>query len=318
MGARCLHANIHGGKVAYTVEEINEIVKWMIAFRSRIEKREEGSVTTEMLSDGAVTPEKLNERVTTEMIDPIALPEATRALVDEMAAKGVSLEMLTPELQRMLSKAVPVSLEVLNKAMGQVYGQIEDITGVPMQGIDMKTNRNYYVGEEGEDITITITPPAEGGGYDHVKVLDGETVLLDEDNVTEVRTLNHHVSESTTIRCVVTILGVEYEAEQPISKITAFYIGGGETAADVMTEDCHRTIVGGSIDGEYEVEMGDGDYLFIVMDVAYRDLFHRADMNGFEIPMKAMTEVTIEGSTYVVGQSENQYNEGEYSIYINR
>ena len=187
-----------------------------------------------------------------------------------------------------------------------------------MQGIDMTIDRNYYVGEEGEDITITITPPTEGGGYDHVKVLDGETVLLDEDNVTEVKTLSHHVSESTTIRCVATILGVEYEAEQPISKITAFYIGGGETAADVMTEDCHKTIVGGSIDGEYEVEMGDGDYLFIVMDVAYRDLFHRADMNGFEIPMKAMTEVTIEGNTYVVGQSENQYNEGEYSIYINR
>lgn len=253
-----------------------------------------------------------------QLINDAALPEKTRSLVDEMAAKGVSLEMLTPELQRMLSKAVPVSLEVLNKAMGQVYGQIEDITGEPMQGIDMKTNRNYYVGEEGEDITITITPPAEGGGYDHVKVLDGETVLLDEDNVTEVRTLSHHVSVSTTIRCVATILGVEYEAEQPISKITAFYIGGGETAADVMTEDCHKTIVGGSIDGEYEVDMGDGDYLFIVMDVAYRDLFHRADMNGFEIPMKAMTEVTIEGSTYVVGQSENQYNEGEYSIYINR
>ena len=43
-----------------------------------------------------------------ELINDAALPEKTRALVDEMAAKGVSLEMLTPELQRMLSKAVPV------------------------------------------------------------------------------------------------------------------------------------------------------------------------------------------------------------------
>lgn len=274
-------------------------------------KLKDKSVTTAKIADGAVTAEKVDDSVINEKVKP---------LTDDLQEQINGIQISGMRLKQGLGddKNAGVSQKALTGLFSDVYDLIEDITGVPMQGIDMTIDRNYYVGEEGEDITITITPPAEGGGYDHVKVLDGETVLLDEDNVTEVRTLSHHVSESTTIRCVATILGVEYEAEQPISKITAFYIGGGETAADVMTEDCHRTIVGGSIDGEYEVEMGDGDYLFIVMDVAYRDLFHRADMNGFEIPMKAMTEVTIEGSTYVVGQSENQYNEGEYSIYINR
>lgn len=274
-------------------------------------KLKDKSVTTAKIADGAVTAEKVDDSVINEKVKP---------LTDDLQEQINGIQISGMRLKQGLGddKNAGVSQKALTGLFSGVYDLIEDITGVPMQGIDMTIDRNYYVGEEGEDITITITPPAEGGGYDHVKVLDGETVLLDEDNVTEVRTLSHHVSESTTICCVATILGVEYEAEQPISKITAFYIGGGETAADVMTEDCHRTIVGGSIDGEYEVEMGDGDYLFIVMDVAYRDLFHRADMNGFEIPMKAMTEVTIEGSTYVVGQSENQYNEGSYTIYINR
>lgn len=78
----------------------------------------------------------------------------------------------------------------------------------------------------------------------------------------------------------------------------------------------HSIPVTDGMRGSYDVTCEQGDYIFIVMPAEMKDVFVRADMNGFEIPM-SMTIEEVDGVSYAVFKSDNTYVAGEYNLDLN-
>lgn len=255
-----------------------------------------------------------------QLINDAALPEATRALVDEMAAKGVSLEMLTPELQRMLSKAVPVSLEVLNEALGRVWDKIEDMTGEVLHGIQMSVSPTYFVGEDGADVHITASSRNSGEKFDQIAFYANDELVVKEKN-TDYLEFDFHITEDTDVKCEAYLLGRKYTQEKTITKYSAFWMGSGDNYQEVMVREnlvpkAPRTLPSDLRFSEDVTVAEDGQYIILIMGSSLSEGFIRADMNGFEIPFEA-EDITVDNKSYKVYKSLNTYQAGTYNIDIN-
>jgi hypothetical protein len=298
-------------------------------------KMADDSVSTRTIQDNAVTPEKLDQRVKQELVDPEteARRDGDQDLQEQINREKQDRKAKDDNLQNQIDslgiagvavsnefgndKHISVSQKTLTEAINKIWQKIEDMTGEILQGINMVVNPTYFISEDGCDVHISANTVETNGVFERIQFfVDGE--LIHEETNTEYVSFDYHLENKDTydyvIMCKAKIMGIVHNRQQIVTRYNEFYIGAGSAYTDIM-DSAHARQLNGTMRHDYDVIFGEGDKLIIVMGASLRPGFIRADLNGAEIELTEET-VTIDGKQYVVLTSE-AWSEGDYNIDIN-
>jgi hypothetical protein len=276
------------------------------------------SVSSRNLMNSAVTPDKLHAAVMNSLVlpaihqitDPInkALVEL-RQLIGSYNKHGmaVSNEFGTAE-------DIGISQKALTDAINKVWTKLEDITGEPYTGINMTISPKYFISEDGASVHIQARTAEANGVFEKISFYVNGSLVIEEEN-TDYYEGDIELTETSVIKCVAKIMGIEYKREDIVTHYNSFWIGAGASYADIMDVE-HVIPITEGMRGSYDVTCADSDHIIIVMAESMRPEFIRADMNSFEIPFEETT-VTIDNKNYSVFTSRNTYEAGTYNIDIN-
>ena len=214
---------------------------------------------------------------------------------------------------------IAVNQKTLTEAINDLYSRLEDITGETTQGIVMEISPDYYIGEEGCDVHISAHTVDTNGKFESIKFYANGTLIAQATNVDkfpeEGDYFEHHIDETTVIKCEAKILGIPYTQQKIVTHYNSYWLGCGTSYQDVMVNANLKPITDG-MRGSYDVVCAQGDHIIIILGESLRPGFIRADMNSFEIPF-VETTVTVDGNVYAVLKSQNAYQAGTYNIDIN-
>ena len=265
------------------------------------------AITTSKIADKAVTPEKLSERVITEVFNPMV--KDLQNQIDSISKHGVAV---SNEFGN--DAYISVSQKTLTNAFIKIWSKIADMTGEQTQGIRMSVTPDYFISKDGADISINAYTVETNGVFEHIAFYANGALIAEDDNV-ETFSCDYHIADTTLIKCVAKIMGIEYTEQKVVTHYSSFWVGAGATYVDVMTTDNLRPIENG-MKGNYDVECEQGDYLFVIVAKSLSKGYIRIDMNGFEVPTER-TEVTLGEDEYYVFKSKNAYQASTYNIDIN-
>ena len=215
------------------------------------------------------------------------------------------------------SQSVGISQKTLTNSITNIWEKIEEITQETLMGITMTLNPEYFISEGSVDVEISVAPIYPVGLLEKVELYkDREEVPFyineDVDSITTTLTTDH----TTTIVCKAVVLGAEFVVTKTITHYNEFWIGGGDTTADIMDVEHAQSIEGGTIQGSYNVTVPEDGHIIIVFAQELAEEFVRVDMNGVEIPMTE-SSYTVSDVTYTVFTSNDTFVAGTYNIDIN-
>lgn len=208
---------------------------------------------------------------------------------------------------------IGVSQKTLTEAFNKLWQKIEDMTGEQIQGIQMVVTPEYFISEDGCTVHITANTVETNGVFEHIAFYINGELIAEADN-TDLFEYETSISETSVIKCVAKIMGIEYMQQKVVTHYNSFWLGAGSVYTDIMDVD-HVIPITNGMRGAYDVEVADGQRIIIIVGDALKDGFLRADLNSVEIPFTE-TSVTVDGKGYRVYMSE-PWNAGSYNIDIN-
>ena len=274
----------------------------------------DNAVETRHIKDKAVTPEKLSDRIVAEVIQPLldSLRKNDKDLqnqIDSLVIGGVAVSNEFGD-----NPHISVSQKALTMAFSRVWTKIEDITGESINDISMVVSPSYFIGEDGCSVHITANTVDTAGIFEHIAFYINGTLLTEADNV-DYFEYDTAIDETSVVKCVAKIMGVEYTQQKIVTHYNSFWLGAGSAYTDIMKVVNLIPITNG-MRGAYDVVVGQGEHIIVVVGESLADGFIRADLNSVEIPFSKST-VEVDGKNYVVFTSKNAYNAGKYNIDIN-
>lgn len=204
------------------------------------------------------------------------------------------------------SEDIGVNQKVLTEAINAIWKKFEKITGEPAGGIDFTVTPEYFISED--DCTVHISALHSTGVFESVKFFVDDVLVTEAKNVKEYH-YDTTIDKTCEIKCVASILGIEYMDKKTVTKYFPFFIGSGKKWDDIVRHSNARPF-DGSVKGEYDVRVeNEGDHIFIIIPASLKDQIVRADMNGFEIPF-----IITNNEKYIIYSSVNTYRKGVYGI----
>ena len=271
-------------------------------------------VETDDIADKAVTPEKLSDRIVPEVIQPLLDPlkEKDKDLQNQIDSLQIHGMAVSTEFGD--DPYIGVSQKALTAAFDRVWSKLEDLTGEVLRGISMVATPEYYIGENGCSVHITANTAEASGTFEHIAFYINGVLLTEEDNTDYVE-FDTEITETSVVKCVAKIMGIEYEEQKIVTHYSSFFLGAGTTYEDVMDVD-HVIPITRGMRGAYDVDVAQGQHIIIVVGESLAGGFIRADLNSVEIPFVEST-VTVDDKNYKVFTSEEVYSAGTYNIDIN-
>lgn len=294
---------------AFKIDECGWVWRWDLNAKTYVKtdcrinkpvKRGEDDIT-----DGAVTTPKLADfAVTEQKLDP--------DIVNQIHSAGRHGYVLSNKFGE--STLIGITQKTLTDAVNGIWDKIDELAGEVTHGLKLIVTPDYIA--SGTTIHIEATTVESNGILENVAIFlnDSAQPIATGENVHSLER-DVLISDTTKIKCIATILGVEYMKEVTVENL--FWLGAGNTYQDVMTDGNLRPVEKG-LTGSYDVDVTEtGQHIIIILAESLASDFVRADMNGFEIPMTMSTQ-TVDGVDYAVFVSDNVYAAGTYNIDINR
>lgn len=233
---------------------------------------------------------------------------------------------------------VGISQKTLTEAINKIWNKIEDMNGEPHTGIIMNATLDYYISEDGCNVTINVratTIPTEIeriefyiGDY-NTPMLDSEGNPIVFEHVDSKKQFVYHIDDDSLILCKAWILGIEYKANTEIKRINEFFLGTCQGGADTeaLIENIKEYVImpinsitftdRSSLRVAKDVTCADNDHIVIAVEKSHYDnKIIRMDMNGMEIDSTPITLVK-NNTEYIAYVSDNTFNPGTYNIDIN-
>ena len=117
--------------------------------------------------------------------------------------------------------------------------------------------------------------------------------------------------DTSIVKTVVQIMGVEYTDIKVVTKLFPFFIGSGLVWQDAETVE-NAQVYRGHLNGSYDMTVNnDGDKIYVIIPKRLAYQMIRIDMNGFEVPV-----TTHEDGELLIYESVNQYQAGRYNLDI--
>ena len=260
------------------------------------------NVTSEKIKKGAVLPEHFTRQTLIE------LHKDLQNQIDSFNKHGVSVSNEFGS-----DPHIGISQKTLTDAFNMIWQKLEDITGEILQGFSMVVTPEYFVSEDGCNIHISVNSAGVNGIFEKLSFYINGTLVTEAENV-DYFEYDTEITETSVVKCVAKIMGVEYERQQVITHYNSFWLSAGTSYTDVMQVTNIIPITNG-MRGAYDVEVEEGQSIIIVLGSSLRAGFIRADLNGAEIQFTEST-VTVDDKQYVVLKSE-PWSAGTYNIDIN-
>lgn len=258
------------------------------------------TVGTNHLKNGCVTADKLSDNFIDDIVRKFST-EFIEAVAREIVAKSFGN-----------SDAITISQKLLTDTINDIYRKIGKITGE--DEVALTVTPDYFIGEDGA--TIHISAESIANRFEHVALYANDVLIPDSeaDDVESVE-MDVELSDTTVIKCIARVLGIDYTVERTVTRYNSMWMGAGTNYMDIM-DTAHIIPIEGSIRKSYDVTCNEGDHFIFIVGEQLRQEFIRADLNGLEIQLTSEM-VTIDDKNYWVLTSENEYHAGTYNIDIN-
>lgn len=272
------------------------------------------AVTTPKIDNEAVTPDKINRetyKVIQKMIDTAV--SDIKQQIHSLSLNGIAL---SDKLGN--SEDIGITQKTITNSINQLWKKLSDITGETSVGLHVTVTPDVFVNDDSADITITA---AGDGIFEALKIYINDELFIDKENI-QAFTATAKLSETSVIRTVATILGMDYEDTHTVTKVFPFFIGCGQEYEDILTKQNARQY-NGDLTGSYDIRVdNDGDRIFIVIPASIRDQIRKINIGGELVPAITMNNFTIpveviNVDVYTIYRSLNQYQRGIYNIDIN-
>lgn len=206
-----------------------------------------------------------------------------------------------------------VNQKTLTNAINKIWEVLENITGESLQGIDMTVTPSYFISESGCNVHINASTVTTNGIFEHIAFYVNGELIVEDENV-DYLDFDTYIKETSVIKCVAKIMGIEYTRQEVVTHYNSFWLGAGTSYEDIMDVE-HVIPITNGIRGSYDVNVEQGDHIIVIIGESLKEGFIRADINSVEIPFTEST-VTVDGNNYKVFTSVNTYVEGTYNIDI--
>lgn len=276
------------------------------------------AINTRTMADKAVTPKNLSDDVVPEVIRPLLdeLDKKQKGITDNLQNQidSLSVHGMAVSTEFGDDNLIGISQKALTEAFNKVWGKLEEITGESLKGFSLIVTPEFYIGEDGCTVHISASSAETAGRFEYIRFYINN-ILVTEASDVESLEYTTTVNETSEVRCVAKILGIEYTETKVLTHYSSFFLGASTSYTNIMNV-AHVISVNNNMSGSYNVPVNDGDHIYVVVGAALRDGFRRADMNGVEIQFNE-SAVTVDGKQYVVFTSKNAYQRGTYNIDVN-
>lgn len=212
------------------------------------------------------------------------------------------------------SDLLVISQRAMTEAINKIWGKLEEITGESLKGFSLIVTPEYYIGEDGCTVYISASSAETAGRFEKIQFYVNNILITEAEDVDSLE-YTTTVNETSEIKCVAKILGIEYTETRVLTHYSSFFLGASTSYTNIMNV-AHVISINNGMKGNYNVPVNDGDHIYVVLGKSLRSGFARADMNGVEIPFDESL-VTVNGKQYMVFTSRNTYQRGTYNIDIN-
>lgn len=302
---------------------LDRVIDWFHIKKKAIrnEHIDDGAVDARTIKKGAVK----NEHIGKAEIHPDKFAPCVEEWINEkMNYKCRLMEKQMRELRQLVTSYTKNGIALSNnlgagqdigvtqwkiaKELGYIWKKLNDITGEPGKGIHVGIDPKVFITDGTALVNITVMSDYEE--FESLKIYVNDELRVSREH-TEGFIDTMEISETSCIRTVAMIQGMEYTDIQIVNKLFPFFIGSGEIWSDAMTQKNARQY-NGHLRGSYDITVNeDGQKMFVIIPTYLKEQMIRIDMNGFEVP------VTVnEHDQYTVYESTNTYRAGRYNIDI--
>ena len=275
-------------------------------------KLNEGVIENKHIKDATICARKFAQCVETDWLLPILNAKCKemmkvvmelRQLVTSYSKSGIALSNEFGS-----DKNIGMSQWRITQEFKRVWDKLNEITGEPEDGICVKVTPDVFVTEGVGNIQVTVT--SNDKIFEKVKIYVNDKLAIEKD-YTYGFLENLTVTDTSMIKTVVQIMGVEYTDIKVVTKLFPFFIGSGLVWQDAETVD-NAQVYRGHLNGSYDMTVkNDGDKIYVIIPKRLAYQMIRVDMNGFEVPM-----VTHEDGELLIYESTNTYTAGRYNLDI--
>lgn len=216
---------------------------------------------------------------------------------------------------------IGVNQKTLTKAINKIWEKIESMTGEMSSGINMTVSPTYFISEEGCTVNISASSSKTNGNFEHIAFYANGDLIEEAENVETFNTQTT-IYDTTEIKCIAKIMGIEYEKSKTVTRYNSFFLFTGSFESDIdminyaSSHPEYSKPVTPGLRGAYDITCNQGDNIIIILGKSFARNFIRADLNSIEIPF-IRKEVAVNGEEYTIFVSTNTYNAGTYNIDIN-
>ena len=203
---------------------------------------------------------------------------------------------------------IGITQKAITDEFVRVWDKLNEITGEPGNGICVKITPDVFISEFDGHVQVTVT--SNDRVFEKVKIFVNDEIAIEKD-YTQGFIGELTLSETSVVRTVVQIMGIEYTDIKIVTKLFPFFIGSGQIWQDAETVENAQTYKG-HLNGSYDVTVNnDGDKIYVIIPKRLSYQMIRIDMNGFEVPV-----VTHEHDDLLIYESTNTYTAGRYNLDI--
>lgn len=281
---------VHNGKLADDAISTRNIQK--------------GAVTGEKIAFGALGPQHFTPAGFRNTIEPYFMDLQHQIDAAMMHGGFVSNQFGGDD-------NISISQRTLTNAINAIWKTIRDMKGEVNDGITVTITPDWFISED--TAQVNISAKANDGVFEKLQIYINDEPVFEEP-VENVQMIEHvaTMSETSRVKTVAQILGMEYTDEQIVTKYYPFFMGSGQDWEDIVNEQYVRNLNNGKLRGGYNINIEhDGDYMFIIIPTSRQSEIVRFDMNGYEIPMEV-----INNQVYTIYKSANAYRKGLFQIDI--
>ena len=190
----------------------------------------------------------------------------------------------------------------------RVWDKLNELTGEPEDGINVSITPEVFVTEGKGNVQVTVT--SSDKIFEKVKIYVNDKLVIEKD-YTYGFLENITLTDTSMVKTVVQIMGIEYTDMKVVTKLFPFFIGSGQVWQDAETVD-NAQVYRGHLNGSYDMTVNnDGEKIYVIIPKRLAYQMIRIDMNGFEVPV-----TTHEDGELLIYESLNQYQAGRYNIDI--
>ena len=272
-----------------------------------------GAVKDRHIGRGEIHPDKFAPCVELEWLNPKLNAKCAylekqirelRQLVTSYTKNGIALSNSLGSNQD-----IGITQWRLTRELVALNNRINDLAGLPGKGICVTITPDVFITELDGEVALTVTSSGEDI-LEKVKIYVNDNLIIEKE-WTEGFIEHFTLHDTSVVKTVVQIMGVEYTDIKVVTKLFPFFIGSGLVWQDAETVD-NAQVYRGHLNGSYDMTVkNDGDKIYVIIPKRLAYQMIRVDMNGFEVPM-----VTHEDGELLIYESTNTYTAGRYNLDI--